>query len=828
MLKVVNMIPKDWSDETNQDTEPNLSVNPANPRQIIGTAFTYDNPAGTSAVSPAMTGNWAPFFYSTDGGNTWTLQFVLPSAAGDQLPTWDVTSRFGGSSGEVYSGLISPSGGFADVILINRAPNALTKQVKFASVNGDQPFLEATTAQSGAPAGQDCLYVGYNASGTNSTVLVFLNAAGPAPTFTSNPLDVRFPSDMPPTRTAIHHHTGTIYCAFYSYDSSTPDDLSSTRNVVVVKDLNWGASLPPFQALIDSDGKAGVRIANGISNPWYSSNFLDPNFGQDRFGPDLAIAVDPNNVQRVYLAYATGTGDTDFTLHLCWSDNGGQSGSWSADVRTINKAKNPSIAINSLGMVGFAYQQVVGSNWVSVLEVSDNGFVSSFVTHVLASTPSAVPAHAWIMATYLGDYIKLLAVGEDFYGTFCANNTPDHANFPSGVHYQRNANFSTHTLLANDNVTPVAISIDPFFFKLTVEPPSIATAIANSGFFGYVCLESFVDEILTINNHGGGMLKITNITSTLPDFEVPSVITYPLEVRAGTSIDVIIRFRPLTFGPKAAQIRIFSNDPHSPHVVDVWGQCSVPSLSLMIAKQGYFGKCCVGSFADECLTLNNNGKCRVDVTGISSSSASFVIPEVITYPLGVAPGDSLPVPIRFQPAGFGPSSATITVTSTDPGSPHTITVSGDAPWGKIAVSGSLCFGGVKACRRAERTLTICNVGDCNLNVISVAFKRKSRYWKLVNNPFPATLHPGSCLGVVVRYRAMERCPVSSELVIASDDPATPVKTLDVMAYTIWSQGCCTHCCDDCRKGCCSKHHEECCCQECADDCCQDEGDDERD
>jgi len=61
-ITVVNMIPNAWSDDENQDCEPNLSVNPANPDQIIGTAFTFDNPAGTSALSPAMTGNWAPLF----------------------------------------------------------------------------------------------------------------------------------------------------------------------------------------------------------------------------------------------------------------------------------------------------------------------------------------------------------------------------------------------------------------------------------------------------------------------------------------------------------------------------------------------------------------------------------------------------------------------------------------------------------------------------------------------------------------------------------------------------------------------------------------------
>ena len=444
MLKVVNMIPNNWSDEQNQDCEPNLSVNPVNPGEIIGTAFTFDNPAGTSAVSPAMTGNWAPIFSSVDGGDTWALQFVLPSAAGDQLPTWDVTSRYGGASGEVYSGLISP-GGYT--ILINRAPNATTQHATITTVTGDQPFLEATTTVAGGVS-HDRLYVGYNANGNRSTVNVFLDAAATSTT-TATTLDVRFPFDMPPTRTAIHS-SGTIYCAFYSYNATvrSPADL---RNVVVVKDLNWGASSPAFQALLDTDGQSGVRVANGISNPWYGSNFEDPSFGNDRYGGgDLAIAVDSNNADRVYIAYMTGTSAADEALHLRWSDDGGQN--WFSDVRTIPKAKNPSLAINSHGVVGFVYQQVVGANWMTVLEVSHDGFTASFATHVLAITPTNTPTPVLVMATYLGDYIKLLSVGEDFYGIFSAGNEPVKANFPSGVTYQRNVNWATQTLLGNDGV----------------------------------------------------------------------------------------------------------------------------------------------------------------------------------------------------------------------------------------------------------------------------------------------------------------------------------------------------------------------------------------
>jgi hypothetical protein len=818
VLKVVNMIPNSWSDEQNQDCEPNLSVNPANPGEIVGTAFTFDNPAGTSSVSPTMTGNWAPIFSSADGGDTWTLQFVLPSAAGDQLPTWDVTCRYGGTSGELYSGLISP-GGFT--ILIGRAPDAATQHTTIASVTGDQPFLEATTAVSGGVS-HDRLFVGFNASGSRSTLDVFPDATAGAPTSTATALDVRFPFDMPPTRTAIHG-SGTIYAAFYSYNgaSASPGDL---RNVVVVKDLDWGSSAPPFQALLDTgDGQAGVRVATGVSNPWFNSNFEDPSFGNDRYGPDLAIAVDPNNADRVYITYMTGTSAADATLHLRSSDDGGQT--WSSDARAVPRAKNPSLAINSRGLVGFVYQQVVDANWMTVLEVSDDGFASSFVTHVLAITPTNTPSPAFVMATYLGDYIKLLSVGEDFYGIFCAGNEPVTTNFPSGITYQRNVNWATQTLLGNDGVTPVPNSIDPFFFKLSFGVPKVTTVIADRGAFGECCVDSFKDEVLTISNSGTGTLLISNISSSSADFEPPSVASYPIKLEVGDSIDVPIRFAPTSVGAKAATVRIDSNDPASPHEVRVSGIAPRPRLSLVIANRGGFGSVCAGHFADEPLILNNSGHCPITVSGIASSSAAFHVPEILTFPLLIGAGDSLDLPIRFAPTAVGPASGTITVTSNDPDSPHTVKVHGTAPAGRLVVTGSLCFGGVKACCRAERTISICNMGECALHVGSVAFKRKNPHWKLINNPFPATLPPGACLGLVIRYKATEKCPIACELVIASDDPTTPEKTLDVMAYTIWDECCNKRDCDKCGGRGCDRCRCDGTCEGAADDCCADEDDD---
>lgn len=54
--------------------------------------------------------------------------------------------------------------------------------------------------------------------------------------------------------------------------------------------------------------------------------------------------------------------------------------------------------------------------------------------------------------------------------------------------------------------------------------------LADSGNFGNVCLGSFRDEQLTLNNAGACRLLISNITSTAIDFFAPGVASYPLAI----------------------------------------------------------------------------------------------------------------------------------------------------------------------------------------------------------------------------------------------------------------------------------------------------------
>jgi hypothetical protein len=460
MITVVNMIPQTRSGETNDDSEANLAVNPANSLQIAGTAFTPDPMGGANA----------PIYVSTDGGHTWTLNSIVPSTAGNS--TGDITPRFGGTSNNFYAGILRLPGFLRLNILRTNNYQGTTPMTVLVDRNGvDQPYIQATTVLGGPGVGNDRVYVGLNeyslrksagGTGRTATVEVSLSAAtAPSPAgFSSVRIESRntgagtLGQDGPQIRPAIHPD-GTIYAAFYGWRGTTDTFPTITTDIVVVRDDNWGSGAAPFTALVDSDGFAGKRIVAGITFTWNAT------LGADRLGGDLALAVDPRNSSTVYVAWADQQ-PAGYTLHVRRSTDRGAT--WSADLRAITNAKNPGLAITSHGQVGFLYQQLTGSGasqrWTTHLERTTDGVTWDDL--MLANT---------LVTRWQGDYAYLMAIGDDFYGIFCADNTPDLANFPNGVVYQRNHNFATTTLLANDNVTPVATSIDPFFFRVPAMDP---------------------------------------------------------------------------------------------------------------------------------------------------------------------------------------------------------------------------------------------------------------------------------------------------------------------------------------------------------------------
>jgi hypothetical protein len=461
-ITVVNMIPNAQSNETRQDSEPNVAVNPSNTQNIAGSAFTV-NPTGATST--------APIYVSTNGGATWTMNNIVPSGNGS---TGDITLRFAGASNYLYAGTLRGGSGLTMNIL--RTTNFTSPSVMTllrSRSNVDQPYIQAATF-----SGADRVYVGNNdfaaAGGRTATVDRTLNGTVASPSWVAARVEPRTTcgQDGPPIRTAIHPD-GTIYAIYYRYRPPSGCVSPLASDVIVARDDAWANLAPRFAALTDpSDGLAGRIVVSNVKVPFTNSS--QSTFGQERFvSSNVSIAVDPANSSRVYIAWADyPAGVAPYTLHVRRSDDRGVT--WTAtDLITISNATNPALAVNSDGKVAFAYQAltpfgvpIASQRWEThVRRSTDLGVNWDDV--VLANTAASSPAVSFI--PYLGDYIHVQAVGKNFYGVFSASNFPDLANFPQGVTYQRNADFVTKVLRNVANTANVSVSIDPFFFKI-LEP----------------------------------------------------------------------------------------------------------------------------------------------------------------------------------------------------------------------------------------------------------------------------------------------------------------------------------------------------------------------
>ena len=226
-VTVINMIPFAQSAEVGQDSEPNLSVNPNNPQQIAGSAFTA-NPTGAMGT--------APIYVSTNGGATWAMNNIVPSGNG---MTGDITVRFADTSNVLYAGTLR--GGAGLTLNILRTFNFTGAGAMALLVNRaqeDQPYVEASTF-----GGADRVYVGNNdlsqANGRTATIDRSLNGAVATPAFNSLRIETRNTcgQDGPPIRTTIHPD-GTVYAVFYRYRPAGACNSPIPSDLVVVRDDN--------------------------------------------------------------------------------------------------------------------------------------------------------------------------------------------------------------------------------------------------------------------------------------------------------------------------------------------------------------------------------------------------------------------------------------------------------------------------------------------------------------------------------------------------------------------------------------------------------------
>lgn len=195
------------------------------------------------------------------------------------------------------------------------------------------------------------------------------------------------------------------------------------------------------------------------------------------------------------------------------------------------------------------------------------------------------------------------------------------------------------------------------------------------------------------------------------------------------------------------------------------------------------GDTCDGSTNTTALNVCNTGDADLIVDAITTSNPRFsVMPPSGGFGVVIRPGACFPFQVEFAPTSTGPQSATLTIPSNDGDNPTiNLSATGSGTEQNIAVTGSTDFGVTSAWTPAEKTVTVCNPGDCDLNVTGAAVSCAD--FTLVGNPFPSTIPAGSCLDLVIEFTPVLPGPKSCQLTVSSDDPDTPVVARTLTART---------------------------------------------
>lgn len=179
-------------------------------------------------------------------------------------------------------------------------------------------------------------------------------------------------------------------------------------------------------------------------------------------------------------------------------------------------------------------------------------------------------------------------------------------------------------------------------------------------------------QVVTLTNTGNAPLSISRI-STSGDFR--HTTTCGMTVAPGARCTISIVFRPTQVGSRTGQTRIVSNAASSPDLISLGGtgkglvagiRTSVVSLDLGTVK--------LGSNRSGTVTVTSSGAGPLEIRSVVTGgdySSSHNCPRLLDA------GKRCTVTTRFRPTAKGARQGTLTITTSAPGTPTIIPLSGN-------------------------------------------------------------------------------------------------------------------------------------------------------
>lgn len=221
-----------------------------------------------------------------------------------------------------------------------------------------------------------------------------------------------------------------------------------------------------------------------------------------------------------------------------------------------------------------------------------------------------------------------------------------------------------------------------------------------------------------LTNTGTATMTVTAVTAT-PPFTI-TVPTTGFVLAPGESQVIGVTYTPTALGAVTGVVEITSDATVSPASFSLSGSglgppvfLDAPELTFAPQKVGTTG-------ATRLVNIVNSGTSEVGFTGVTTTGPFAVVAPLTGFSL--PPGQSATIEVSFTPTAVGVNAGTLSVASTDAGSPHEIPLTGFGTVGALVVTpGTLAFGDIRAGSRSlAQPLVVANQGDASVTVTQIA------------------------------------------------------------------------------------------------------------
>ena len=182
-----------------------------------------------------------------------------------------------------------------------------------------------------------------------------------------------------------------------------------------------------------------------------------------------------------------------------------------------------------------------------------------------------------------------------------------------------------------------------------------------------------------------------------------------------------------------------------------------------------FGSVTVNTAATQSLTLTSRGTSPVTVNSVSITGAGFTI-VAGTFPVTLAPNQSLTLQVQFKPTATGSTTGQLTISSdSTSGSTTVVPLSGTGTTGnpQLTVGAtSLQFGSVAVNTSTALTLTLTSTGTTPVTVNSAAITGAG--FTIIGGRFPVTLNPTQTLTLQLQFSPTTAGTITGQITINSN------------------------------------------------------------